>query len=184
MAGSSRSWASEITHYWFHSLTPRQWFMGGEVVNEECRRRFERYLLMLSTRPACEFLSDPKTALGAVLLFDQMPRNLYGGTALAFAFDPLAREISKGALARGWDFGLTGSQKQFLAMPLMHSEDICDQHAALRYYAKLPRRNGWGFAVSHSKMIKRFGRYPHRNDALGRTSTAAEVRAVEAGNKW
>ena len=119
-----------------------------------------------------------------MLLFDQVPRNIYRRSPQAFAFDPLARAIARGALDRGWDSALTLPQRQFLAMPLMHSENIADQRRSLRVYARLGSRYGWAFAVSHHRMIARFGRFPHRNEMLGRTSTAAEERAVAAGFAW
>lgn len=148
------------------------------------RARFERELPTLAVRPPAEFLTDPMTALASVLLFDQLPRNLHRGTRLAFATDPLARAITTGALARGWDTALTFPQRQFLAMPLMHSESIVDQERSLQLFVRLPRRYGWPFAVSHHHMIARFGRFPHRNEVLGRPSTAAEERAVKAGFAW
>ena len=148
------------------------------------RRRFERELTRLGTRPAAEFLADPMTALAAVLLFDQLPRNLYRKGPRAYAYDPLARAIASGALERGWDAALTLPQRQFLAMPLMHSEHIADQRRSLAYYARLGPRYGWPYAVSHHHLIARFGHFPHRNQVLGRTSTAAEGRAVAAGFAW
>jgi len=148
------------------------------------RRRFERELDSLRTRPAAEFLTDPLSALAAVLLFDQLPRNLHRGTPRAFATDPLARAIASEALQRGWDAGLTAPQRQFLAMPLMHSEAIADQRRCLAIFATLGTRYGWPFAVSHHRMIARFGRFPHRNKVLDRRSTDAEKRAVEAGFHW
>jgi len=148
------------------------------------RRRFARELSGLAARPAQDFLSDPHTALAAVLLFDQVPRNLYRGRARAYGFDPLARAIAIGALERGWDAPLGLPQRQFLAMPLMHSEQIADQRRSLAIYTGLGPRHGRPFAVSHHRMIARFGRFPHRNEALGRQSTAAEKRAVAAGFSW
>ena len=85
-----------------------------------------------------------------MLLFDQLPRNLYRGTARAYAFDRLARAIALEALRRGWNAGLTPVERQFLAMPLMHSEAIADQARSLGYYARLGARYGWPYAVSHT----------------------------------
>ena len=184
MAAPQRRWAAELLHHWFHTLGPRAWFDPDPRIDAELRRRFERELTGLSARPAREFLTDPYSALAAVLLFDQVPRNLYRDSPRAYAFDPLARAIAAGALERGWDASLTLRQRQFLAMPLMHSEEIADQRASLAVYARLPSRYGWPFAVSHHRMIARFGRFPHRNEALGRTSTDAERRAVAAGFAW
>jgi len=184
LAASQRRWAAELVHFWFHTLRPKAWFTPDSRVDEALRRRFEHELTRLAARPAHDCLDDPVTALAAVLLFDQLPRNLYRKTARAFAFDPLARAIAKGALARGWDRELTLPQRQFLAMPLMHSEAIADQTLSLRIYARLGARYGWPFAVSHHRMIARFGRFPHRNEALGRKSSPAEKRAVAAGFAW
>ena len=179
-----RRWAAELLHVWFRRLGPSDWFTVNARVDEELRRRFARELATLSARPAREFLSDPQTALAAVLLFDQLPRNLHRGTKQAFATDPLARAIAHGAIDRGFDGALSQRERQFLAMPLMHSEDIADQRRALRYYAALGPGYGRDFARSHYAMIAHFGRFPHRNDVLGRRSTPAEERAVAAGFAW
>jgi uncharacterized protein (DUF924 family) len=148
------------------------------------RRRFGRELAMLRRRPADEFLTDPATALAAVLLFDQLPRNLFRNDPRAYACDPLARAIANAALDRGWDAALSRPERQFLAMPLMHSERLADQRRSLAVYARLGPRYGWPFAVSHHRMIARFGRFPHRNEVLGRASTRAEINAVRQGYVW
>lgn len=184
MAAPQRRWAAELLHVWFHKLRPRDWFVPDPQVDALLGRRFEAELTALWVRPAGEFLSDPRTALASVLLFDQLPRNLYRGSARAYAFDPLARAIAKGALDRGWDAGLGLGERQFLAMPLMHSERIADQILSLRHFVRLPPRYGWPFAVRHHRTIARFGRFPHRNEVLGRTTTASEKRAVDAGFRW
>ncbi len=184
MAAPQRRWAAELLHFWFHKLGPRVWFAPDPRVDAMLRARFGRELTGLAARPAREFLTDPLTALAAVLLFDQLPRNLYRQSPRAFATDPLARAIAREALRRGWDERLTPRERQFLAMPLMHSERIADQRASLRFFARLGPRYGWPFAVSHHRMIARFGRFPHRNEVLGRAGSAAEQRAVAAGYRW
>ena len=184
MAAAPRRWAAELLHFWFHALTPADWFRPDAAVDAQLRRRFEPDLAMLRSRPADEFLSDPLTAQAAVLLFDQVPRNLYRGSAQAFAYDPLASRIARCALLRGWDGPRARHERQFLAMPLMHSEDIADQRLSMAYFARLGQRYGLAFARSHHRMIARFGRFPHRNALLGRESSMAERRAVEAGYAW
>ncbi|HSG35232.1 MAG TPA: DUF924 family protein [Sphingomonadaceae bacterium] len=184
MSAAQRPWAAELLHFWFEKLGPRDWFRGGSHVDKALRERFECILLALFTQPAESFLSDPKTARAAVLLFDQLPRNLYRGTVEQFAFDPLARTIARGALALGWNQGLDKPRKQFLAMPLMHSEAIADQLLSLRYYTALGDPFIRRFALNHYRMVARFGRFPHRNALLGRKSTPAEIAAIAAGNSW
>jgi uncharacterized protein (DUF924 family) len=178
-----RRWAAELLHFWFHRLGPRDWFRGGPHIDAALCKRFERELTMLRTRPPGEFLADRQTAQAAVLLFDQVPRNIYRGQRRSFAFDPLARSIAREALRRGYDSRLGMTERQFLGMPLMHSEHISDQLRCLAFYRGLPR-HGWAFARSHYRMIARFDRFPHRNKLLGRKSTDAEERAVKAGFSW
>ena len=132
MAAPQRRWAAELRFVWFHKLGPRVWFAPDPRADAMLRRRFERELTRLARRPAREFLTDPATALAAVLLFDQLPRNLYRNSPRAYAFDALARAIAKGALERDWDAALTLGERQFLGMPLMHSERIADQRRSLR----------------------------------------------------
>jgi uncharacterized protein (DUF924 family) len=184
LAAVRRRWAAELLHFWFHILRPADWFHSSPALDGELRRRFAPDLAMLAGRSAREFLSDPPTARAAVLLFDQVPRNIHRGSAQAYATDPLARAIARGILRRGWDRGLSGPERQFVAMPLMHSESIADQRVSLAYFVALGPRYGWPFARSHYRMIARFGRFPHRNAVLGRPSSPAETRAVEAGFAW
>ena len=184
MAAPQRRWAAELLHFWFHALRPRDWFVPDPNVDAALRRRFARELRSLRVRPAGEFLSAPQVALAAVLLFDQLPRNLHRGTPSAFAHDRLARTISLAALRRGWDGRLTRQQRQFLAMPLMHSEHVADQRRSLACFTRLGARYGAPFARAHYRMIARFGRFPHRNAVLGRRSTPTEIAAIEAGNRW
>ena len=184
MAAAPRRWAAEILHFWFHTLKPRDWYHGGDAVDQALRKRFAPDLAALSACSVSSFLSDPLTARAAVLLFDQVPRNLFRGSAESFAYDPLARAITYGMLEREWDLLFPRAARQFIAMPLMHSKEIVDQMNSLAYFVQLGPRYGWPFARSHYRMIARFGRFPHRNPVLGRKSTPAEVRAVEAGNHW
>ena len=184
MAAPQRRWAAELLHLWFHELGFGDWFVPNADIDAMLRRRFAREFASLRTQPPQAFLTDPHSALAAVLLFDQLPRNLARGTPRAFATDALARAIAQAALARGWDRRLAPQQRQFLAMPLMHSERIADQRRSLAYFTRLGRRYGAPFARTHYRMIARFGRFPHRNAVLGRRSTPAEIAAVEAGNRW
>ena len=184
MAAARRRWAAELLHYWFHVLRPGDWFRVDAAIDRELRRRFGRDLAMLRKRPAREFLGDPLTAFAAVLLFDQIPRNIHRNAAEAFASDALARAIAGDIVQRGWDRGLTKAERQFAAMPLMHSEAIADQRASLAAFASLGNRYGWRFARAHYRMIAQFGRFPHRNEALGRRSSPAERRAIAQGFVW
>lgn len=124
MAAAQRFWAADLLHFWFHELRPDQWFGRSAFVDEALRRRFGRWLAALGTRPAGEFLRDPLAARAAVLLFDQIPRNLFRDDPRAFTHDALAREIAMGIMDRGWDRGLPKAARHFIYMPLMHSEAL------------------------------------------------------------
>jgi len=184
VAGPARFWAADLLYVWFHKLGPRVWFTPDPRADALLAARYGALLPALSSQPPASFLSDPATALAAVLLFDQLPRNLHRGDSQAFAYDPLARAITREALRRQWDKRLTAVECQFLAMPLMHSENIADQRLSLVVFRALGTAYGWPFARSHYRMIARFGRFPHRNPVLGRASSPAEERAVAAGNAW
>ena len=183
MAAAVRPWARDLIHVWFERLGPADWFGGGEDVDALLRRRLEDTLHAMGDRSPHEFLIDRTTARAAILLFDQIPRNLHRDSARAFAWDGLALALTHGFLNRDWLAGLSRPQKQFVLMPLMHSEAIADQKLSLRLFAR-HAPDALNFARSHHRMIARFGRFPHRNETLGRESSAAERRAVANGFSW
>ncbi|MGX7896420.1 DUF924 family protein [Tsuneonella sp. HG222] len=184
MTAARRAWAADLLHFWFHVLEPGEQFASPPAVDEELRRRYGRLWQALRHQPAATFLSNPDTARAAILLFDQVPRNIHRESPLAFASDPLARRLVTQALHRGWASGLSTEERQFLLMPLMHSEYILDQRESLARFTALGDPQITAFASAHHRMIARFGRFPHRNAVLGRKSTPAEKRAVAQGFAW
>ncbi|MFZ9394827.1 MAG: DUF924 family protein [Erythrobacter sp.] len=183
MAETLPGWAKAILHFWFEELGLDDWFSANPAIDEAIRARFEPLLRDLGSKPDAQFTGDPHTALAAILLFDQFPRNLYRHQPAAFVHDARARGIASEVIARGWVDRLPDAQRQFVGMPLMHSEALSDQQASLAFFeghapANLP------FAQSHHEMIARFGRFPHRNAALGRDTTAEEQRAIDEGFSW
>ncbi len=182
LAAPLRPWAAQLLHCWFHELTPRDWYRGGARVDALIEQRFSRYWRMLRQRRSDEFIASPRMALAAVLLFDQVPRNLFRDDPRAFASDGLAQAITRRAIALEWDRALGRKQRQFLYMPLMHSEAIRDQRLSLAMFTELG--SSLLYARNHHGMIARFGRFPHRNEVLGRRSSSAEQRAVAAGFSW
>lgn len=176
-------WPDELLFVFFEWLGPSDWWRQNTAVDDMLRRRFAGEWHALRHRPASNFLSSPKRAFAAIVLFDQIPRNINRGTSLAFASDPLALELSRAFIARGWDRTLPDEKRQFAAMPLMHSESLRDQQTSLRYFAKHLPQN-LSFARGHHDAIARFGRFPHRNEVLGRTSSPREKQAVANGLAW
>ena len=138
----------------------------------------------LRGRPAADFLATARDAVAAVVLFDQFPRNMFRGTAEAFATDPLALAIAKGALDRGYEEQLSEGERSFLYMPLMHSEDLADQDRSAALFEALGWADPAKFARLHRDMIARYGRFPARNAALGREDRPGEDEGIAASREW
>jgi uncharacterized protein (DUF924 family) len=163
--------AEGILAYWFGELTYEDWFTRNDATDETIRRRFEpTWSAWRETVPAAALL-DANTALAAVILFDQFPRNMFRGTADAFATDPLALALARNALAAGFDGVVEGNRRRFFHMPFMHSEALADQERCVALFAGT---DGEKHAVEHRDIIARFGRFPHRNRVLGRPNTEDE----------
>ena len=178
-----RPWARELTRVWFHELSPSDWFGGGAAVDALLERRFGDLWAALRTQPAGSFLDSPRTVQAAILLFDQVPRNIHRDSPTSYATDHLALNLTYHILRRGWLSRFTRVETQFILMPLMHSEHIADQRLSVQLFARhVP--SSLSFAQSHWRMIARFGRFPHRNEVLGRRSTPAEREAIAAGFSW
>jgi len=169
-------WSERLLGFWF-GLDPSQWFKRDEVLDDRIRRRFERVRAALRDCPPGTFLDTSRRALAAVILFDQFPRNMYRDRAEQFATDPLALTIAKEAIARGHDQGMSVDERTFLYMPFQHSETLADQERALALFETLGDAERLDYARRHHDVIARFGRFPHRNAALGRTPTPAELAA-------
>jgi len=169
-------WRRDLLTFWF-GLEPEQWWKPDETLDEECRRRFLKTWAEQRQKPAEAFLSDPLTALASVILLDQIPRNVFRGSAEQFATDHLALAIAKAAVGRGFDDQLEPQERSFLYVPFEHSEDLGDQKRSLQLFTALGDDYLLGHAKKHHDIIERFGRFPHRNAILGRKPRPAEVAA-------
>ena len=183
MTAPAQPWARDILHVWFHRLGSEDWFAPTDAIDAMLEDRFGEELERQAKRAPGEFLADPQIALAATILFDQIPRNIHRDTAQAFAHDRQARAITHGVIERGWLEDYTEDQRQFALMPLMHSEQIHDQDLSVELFARYAP-GALEFARSHREMIARFGRFPHRNDILGRESSEAEKEAIADGFSW
>lgn len=179
-----RFWAQGLLHFWFHQLSPQARFASDPAVDALVARRFVPLLAPMAARPLASLAQDRDTLRAAILLFDQVPRNAFRGSPRAFAYDASALALTRLALRRGWDRGLDRDARQFLLMPLMHSESRAAQRESVARFTALGSSHIRSFAIAHARMVLRFGRFPHRNAVLGRPGTPAEERAVAAGNHW
>lgn len=175
--------AREVRDFWF-ALTTEQQFAKDEALDAAIRERFGALRERVLATGAAGWRDDLQTLLAAVIVLDQFSRNLFRGQAEAFAADPLARELTGLAIARGWDATLSKEQRVFLYMPLMHAEDPEGQAKSVAIFEALGIDENLKFARDHAEVIARFGRFPSRNAALGRATTEAERTYLEAGGGW
>ena len=169
-------WVDEVLDFWF-GLDSERWWKEDPALDEEIRDRFRELRADKRELPAESFLADAQTALAAVVLFDQFPRNMFRGLAEQYATDHLALQVARGALERDFDEELTDTERGILYMPFMHSEDIDNQRRSMLLFTGLGDDYQLGFAKKHHDVIQRFGRFPHRNEVLGREPREDELAA-------
>ena len=172
----SSDWRGDVLRFWF-GLDPKQYWTADPALDLRIKQGFGKQWAELRRLPASSFLGDPLTALAAVILFDQFPRNMFRGHAEQFATDPLALAVAKGAVDRHFHEHLEPAERGFLYMPFQHSESLDDQNRALLLFTELGDDELIGYARKHRDIIARFGRFPHRNAMLGRSPRADEIAA-------
>ena len=169
-------WRADVLRFWF-GLEPEQWWSGGAQTDHRIKQDFIKLWTEKRQLPADEFQTDALTALAAVILFDQFSRNMFRGNAEQFATDPLALAVAKEAIANGLDEDLPKIERRFLYMPFVHSENIDDQNRAILLFTEIGDEEQVEYARKHREIIERFGRFPHRNEVLGRAPRPDEVAA-------
>jgi uncharacterized protein (DUF924 family) len=177
--------------FWFgaaddpqHGQPRKQWFEKDTAFDAGIRERFGALIERALRGELAHWVSTPAGALAEIIVLDQFTRNVFRGTARAFAGDARALAAARALVAGGADRTLTGVQRQFIYLPFEHDEDLASQREALRLFAELERDEpvvgdlvSW--AQKHLDIIERFGRFPHRNAALGRISTPEEVAFLQ-----
>jgi uncharacterized protein (DUF924 family) len=167
--------AGEVLGFWFEMLMPEQHFAKSDAVDAAIRERFATLRGRVLGNGAEGWRDDPDTLLAAILVLDQFSRNLFRDEAGAFAADPLAQGLTLLAIERGWDKAMPPERRQFLYMPLMHAEDRELQTISLECFTALGDERSADYARDHAEVIAKFGRFPTRNAALARESTAEEL---------
>jgi len=185
MTVAERMEATALIDFWFGPPgSPTRfgqrevWFKADPAFDVQCRAQFGTLRERAAAGACADWALEAEPCLALVLLLDQFPRNLFRGTAQAFATDAKAREAARTALGGGFDRSLPASWRQFIYLPFEHSEDLADQALSVELAAALARDPAFAraldFAQRHHAIIVRFGRFPHRNAALGRKSTPEE----------
>jgi uncharacterized protein (DUF924 family) len=173
------AWVADVFSYWFDELTLEQCFQKSDVIDGTIRTRFSALHEQLARDDGSISTEAPRELLAAIIVFDQFSRNLYRGNPRAFATDPIARRLARTAVADGLDQAMSKRERIFVYLPYEHSEDAADQEQSVRLFAQLDDEDLTKYAVAHKVIIDRFGRFPHRNVALGRESTPEEIAFLE-----
>jgi uncharacterized protein (DUF924 family) len=171
-----------VLGFWLDEVGAAGWFAGGAALDDRCREGFAA-LWQQALDGGCEgWLTGPRGALAYLVLTDQLPRNIFRGQAQAFATDPQARAAARRALAAGWDLATPEPERMFFYLPFEHAEDEADQTLSVALMAgRLADAEMALHARAHQAIIARFGRFPFRNAALGRETTAAEAAFLNEG---
>lgn len=171
---------AEVVGFW-RDAGMEKWFRGGEAFDAECRERFLDAHHAAARRDFGHWMDDAEGALALLILLDQIPRNVFRGSGHAFASDGLARQYASRAIEAGFDVASESGLRMFFYLPFEHSEDMADQDRAVELFSALGNDNLLAYANAHRDVIARFGRFPHRNAALGRSNTPDEQAWLDAG---
>jgi uncharacterized protein (DUF924 family) len=172
--------AAEIVSFW-RDAGPQRWFVRDEQLDLTIRAKFLASHEAAARGELSTFEESAEGALALVILLDQFPRNMFRDNARTFATDPRARAVAERALARGFDRATDELMRQFFYLPFMHSEVWADQDRSLRLYEALGDAEKMKYAMEHRDIIAKFGRFPHRNRAMGRDTTPAEQDFLDNG---
>jgi uncharacterized protein (DUF924 family) len=171
---------ADILAFW-RDAGPKRWYTPDEAFDAEVRRRF----LGLWHKAAAGELSSWETsddgALALVIVLDQFPRNMFRSDARTYASDAEAREVAHRAIDRGVDARIDGALREFLYLPFMHSEHLADQLRCIELQHAAGHTESLKWAEHHADIIRRFGRFPHRNRLLGRATTPEEQAFLDEG---
>ena len=167
--------ASGILTFWFEEIDHKNWWAKDDKIDDQIRKRFAAIHTSASLGELFEWRLTPKGALAEIIVLDQFSRNLFRDTPKAFAYDGMALALAQEAITAEFDRELLPIENSFLFMPFMHSESTVIHELALALYEKNGIQANLDFELKHKRIIDRFGRYPHRNEVLGRASTPEEI---------
>ena len=171
---------ADIVRFW-QEAGPKRWFEKNTDFDAEIHRRFFAAHEAAAGGTLRDWEASAQGTLALLLLTDQFPRNMFRGQARAFATDELARAVAAGALLKGFDAQVPPDLRTFFYLPFEHSENLADQERAIALYRAAGDQDGLKWAELHADIIRRFGRFPHRNPCLGRETTAEEQAFLDQG---
>lgn len=180
MAGAEKVATPDTVLAFWREAGPRRWFAKDEAFDADVRDKFLATYEAAVAGALEHWTADAEGALALCIVLDQLPRNMFRGDARAFAADPQARAVANTALKRGYDQDVAENERGFFFLPFMHSEDLGDQKRCVELYRAAGDEN-LKYAEDHHDIVKRFGRFPHRNAVLGRETTAEEQAFLDDG---
>ncbi|MGD9805344.1 MAG: DUF924 family protein [Hyphomicrobiaceae bacterium] len=169
------SWVGDVIRFWLDETPAEKRFKKDTAFDDEIRARFGAVYEAIAAAPPKGDALTPRIALATLIVLDQFSRNMFRGNPKAFAADGVARSIARAAVDGGLDRQLDVAARFFIYLPFEHSEDIVDQARSVDLIATLGNAEWDRYAIAHKEIIERFGRFPHRNDVLGRASTDEEI---------
>ena len=172
-----------VLTFWLDEVGPKGWYAGNDELDETCRDRFGDLWDHATEGGLAMWLTYPSGVLAYVILTDQLPRNMWRGTAKSFQTDAAALAASKAAIGKGWDLKIDPPARQFFYLPMMHSENLSDQDRCVRlFHTRMPEaEDNILHAKAHREVIRRFGRFPYRNEALSRQMRGGEAAFIDEG---
>lgn len=171
---------TDILNFWFFKENSTKWFIKSKDFDNLIIEKFSNTYIKAAKGDLDAWKETPEGMLALIIIFDQLPRNMFRGNAQSFATDAKALSLAKEAIAKGFDKKLTVEQQRFIYMPFMHSENLKDQNKSVELFAKAEM--SYNYAVRHREIIQKFGRFPHRNDLLRRSSTKEEINFLKTPN--
>jgi uncharacterized protein (DUF924 family) len=172
--------ASDVVTYW-RDAGPERWFKKDPAFDDDIRARFLELHEAAAAGKLTAWETTAQGALALLILLDQFPRNIFRNDARTYATDPLARSIAAGALVRGFDAQVEPAMRSFFYLPFEHSENMADQERSVAFYKAIGDADNLKWAEIHADIIRRFGRFPHRNAMLGRQTTPQEQAFLDSG---
>lgn len=174
----------EVLSFWLDELKPSDWYNSSKELDAEIRRRFQSTWEDVHEGKFGLWLTYPSGSLAYIILTDQLPRNMFREDGRSFATDKHALAVAKCAIDKKWDLKIDEPARQFFYLPLMHSENLCDQERCVRMMLERMPETGASnllHAKAHREVIRQFGRFPYRNAALSRSTSESEVAYINAG---
>ena len=173
---------SDIIKYWFSKKSKQYWFASTPEIDNEIREKFEDVWDRAATGELTDWQNSAEGSLALIIIFDQFPLNMFRGQSKSFKTEDMAVEVALNAINNGCDEELSDEKLLFLFMPLMHSENI--DHQNLQVYLFQKYNFNLEFSKHHRDIIKKFGRFPHRNEIFGRMSTMEELDYLLSDNAF